>query len=72
MVFDLLFFLSKYSEKDNSQVVPSKKRWPGDLMPETLQEFSQSMIFHICKFFKSIMRTDEGVSESVNILRVDV
>ena len=35
-VFDLLLFLARYSSKENSQVVASKERWPGDLLPETL------------------------------------
>ena len=30
----LLFLLAKYSSKENSQVVASKKRLPGDLLPE--------------------------------------
>ena len=30
---------------DIIQVVASKERWPGDLLPETLYEFGQNMIF---------------------------
>ena len=40
MVFDLLLLLyAKYSSKENSQVVASKERWPGDLLPEILPSF---------------------------------
>ena len=29
----------------NAQAFASKERWPGDLLPETLEVFGQSMIF---------------------------
>ena len=35
MVFELLLFLAKYSSSENSHVVASKERWPGDLLPQT-------------------------------------
>ena len=57
MVFDFLFFIAEYSSQENSQAVASKECWPGDLLPETL--FGQSMIFHFCQVFKSIVRTNE-------------
>ena len=48
---------------DMIQVVASKERWLGDLLSET---FGQSMIFSHLPRYKSIMRTDESVSQSVS------
>ena len=59
MVLNLLLLLAKYSSKENSQVVASKERWPGDVLPEILQEFGQRMYFNLGQVSKSIMRTDE-------------
>ena len=43
---------------DMIQVVASKERWLGDLLPETLQEFGVKL-FHFWQAFKNIRRTDE-------------
>ena len=43
--FDLL--LAKYSSKENSQVVASKERCPGDLLPETFISFRLGLRFWI-------------------------
>ena len=56
----------------------SKECWPGDMLPETLVGQSLARVwpeYHFLTFgqvFKSIMRTDKSVSESVSRLRVDV
>ena len=52
---------------DMIQVVASKERWPGDLLPETLWEF-RLWFFHICQIYKNFMWTDEWVSEWVRQL----
>ena len=41
MAFDLLLLLAKYSSKENSQVVASKERLPGDLQSETLKSLAR-------------------------------
>ena len=59
MAFDLLLLLAKYSSKENSQVVASKERWPGDLQSETLKSLARVLFFHLFQVFKSIMLTDD-------------
>ena len=43
MVFDFNTYTA--FQVDMVQIVASKERWPGDLLPETLNEFGFSMLF---------------------------
>ena len=63
----LLQYQYRQSKVGMIQVVTSKERWSGDLLPETLQEFGQSMIFSPVQVCKRIMRTDGSVYYTMDV-----
>ena len=51
--FYLLLFLVKYSPKENSQVVVSKERWPGDLLTEAIFSLKKNIKIRFILFCRS-------------------